>query len=104
MRPDKRGGEAGGPAGEVWIWAARSAAFFVRRPVFRSSYLGEARLPATVILLCYRGITTHAATSGKTYPAHLEKTDLDVQELLRILPEIPDQQPYVPDQSRQVLV
>src|SRR5713101_6445760 len=37
-------------------------------------------------------------------PPHLEKTDLDVQELLRILPEIPDQQPHVPGQSRQVVV
>jgi hypothetical protein len=25
----------------------------------------EARLPATVILLCYGGITTYATTSGK---------------------------------------
>src|SRR5260370_18075260 len=104
MRPDKRGWEPAGPAAEVWISPARSAAFFVRRPVFRSSYLREARLPATVIFLCYRGITTQAAASGKAYAAHLEKRDLDVQELLRILPEIPDQQPHVPGQSRQVVV
>src|SRR5258708_9298085 len=59
---------------------------------------------ASLIPHYYSGITTQAAASGKAYPAHLEKRDLDVQELLRILPEIPDQQPHVPGQSRQVVV
>src|ERR1700737_3492094 len=104
MRPDMRGWEPAGLAAEGWISPARSAAFFVRRLVFPSSYLREARLPAAVVFLCYSGITTHAATSGKAYAAHLKKRDLDVQELLRILPEIPDQQPPVPGQSRQVVV
>src|SRR5229473_94109 len=33
-----------------------------------------------------------------------EHRDLDVQELLRVLPEIPDQQPHVPGQTRQIVV
>src|SRR5229473_2497584 len=66
--------------------------------------LREARLLGTVILLCYSGITTHAPTFGKALGVRLENRDFDVQELLRILPEISDQQPHIPRQSRQIVV
>src|SRR5207253_6742839 len=102
MRPDTRGWEPACLAAEVWISPARSAAAFVRRLVFLSFYPREARLPGTVILRCYCGITTHAPASGKAQPVKSENRDLDVQEFLRILPEIPDQQPHVPGQTRQV--
>src|SRR6266436_5262234 len=66
--------------------------------------LREARLLGTVILLCYSGITTHAPTFGKASDVRLENRDFDVQELLRILAEISDQQPHIPRQSRQIVV
>src|SRR5690348_1469573 len=65
MRLDTHGWEQACLAAEVWISPARSAATFVRRLVFRSSYSREARLPGTVILHCYCGITTHGPISGK---------------------------------------
>src|SRR5882762_6799642 len=109
MRPDRPGWEQVCRVEEVWISPARSAAPFVRRLVFPSSYFREARQLAlghfgTLVLHCYCGITTYAATPGKAAASHLENRDFNVQKLLRVLPEIPHQQPHVSRQTRQVVV
>ncbi len=66
--------------------------------------LSEARLLWTLVLHCYCGITTYAAASGKAAAGHLENRDLDVQKLLRVLPEIAQQQPHVSRQTCQVVI
>src|SRR5260370_29742195 len=104
MRRDTPGWESACLVAEGWFSPARSLAAFVQRLVFRSSYLREARLLGTGILLFYSGITTHAPTFGKASDVRLENRDFDVQELLPVLPEIFDQQPHIPRQPPQIIV
>ncbi len=104
MLPGPPGWEPAGQAAAAWISPVQSGPAFVLRlvcPLFR---LRAALQSKTLTAHCYSRITAQGASPGKVSGAILEKRDLDVQEFLRILAEIPDQQPHVPGQTRQIVI
>ena len=98
------GWEPAGPVAEVWISPVRSAAVFGLRLVFPSFGLRVALSGPRH----YSSIVTAALQHTRPLPAkpgaRLEEGDLDVQEFLRILAEIADQQAHIPGHSRQIVV
>jgi hypothetical protein len=54
--------------------------------------------------LLQRDYTTCAMPSAKDVSAGLKNGHFDPQKFLRILPEVPDQQPQVSSQSGQIIV